>query len=107
MKDGVNLPQCSVAPCAISSRACAGYTIGMKTAISIPDDVFAGAEQLAADMHQSRSLLYTRAVREYLARHSPDRVTAALDAVYGGEEDAHEQEFLHAAGRSTLERSEW
>jgi predicted transcriptional regulator len=81
-----------------------GYTLGMKTAISIPDDVFSEADQLARETKQSRSQLYTRAVREYVARHSADSVTAALDALVVGEPDSG---FATAAGRSILERSEW
>ena len=57
----------------------------MKTAVSLPDDVFADAEELARTQKTSRSALYTAAMREYLARHAPDRVTAALDTVYASE----------------------
>jgi metal-responsive CopG/Arc/MetJ family transcriptional regulator len=47
----------------------------MKTAISIPDDVFAGAERLAKRTKKSRSQLFSDAVREYLARHTAEEVT--------------------------------
>jgi len=85
----------------------AGYTPGMKTAISIPDDVFQAAERVAAELKQSRSQLYSCAVKEYVARHSADSVTVALDAVYGGEADQSELEFLRVAARQALEHSEW
>ena len=49
-----------------------GYTFGMKTAVSVPDEVFQRAERLAKRMKVSRSELYSRALREYLARHAPD-----------------------------------
>jgi metal-responsive CopG/Arc/MetJ family transcriptional regulator len=78
----------------------------MKTAISIPDDVFTEADQLARKLKQSRSQLYSRAVREYVARHSEDDVTSALDALYAQEEPAQD-EFGQAAAKRTLERSEW
>ncbi len=78
----------------------------MKTAISIPDDVFNDAEALARELKQSRSQLYSRAVKEYVARHSSDSITAALDAVYDGELDA-DGEFATAAGRLILEQTEW
>jgi metal-responsive CopG/Arc/MetJ family transcriptional regulator len=77
----------------------------MKTAISIPDDVFAEADRLAAKLSQSRSQLYSRAVREYVARHSSDDVTSALDAVFA-KEDADDG-FATSAGKRMLERSEW
>lgn len=78
----------------------------MKTAISIPDDLFAEADELARRLKQSRSQLYSRAVREYVARHSTDAVTAALDALYA-QEDSALDEFGKAVAKRTLERSEW
>jgi len=78
----------------------------MKTAISIPDDVFADAESLAKALNASRSQLYSRAVREFVARHSPERVTAALDEVC---DDVAESgaAFARTAARHALHRSEW
>jgi metal-responsive CopG/Arc/MetJ family transcriptional regulator len=77
----------------------------MKTAISIPDDVFREADDLAHKMKKSRSEIYSRAVREYVARHAEDRVVAALDAVY--EEATDSDEFARAAARRSLGNSEW
>jgi predicted transcriptional regulator len=82
------------------------YTRGMKTAISIPDDVFADAEILARDLKTSRSELYSRAVREYVARHSSDDVTAALDQVCA-EGDSADKAFIGEAATRTMGRSEW
>jgi metal-responsive CopG/Arc/MetJ family transcriptional regulator len=78
----------------------------MKTAISIPDDVFAQADRLAGKLKQSRSQLYSRAVREYVARHSDDDVTSALDTLYA-EEAPVSDDFGKTAAKRTLERSEW
>ena len=83
-----------------------GYTFGMKTAISIPDEVFCEADALARELKQSRSQLYTRAVREYVARHSVDSVTAALDALVAEDPDL-DSAFATSVGRSVLEHSEW
>lgn len=82
------------------------YTKGMKTAISIPDDVFRGAERLARHSKKSRSQLFSDAVREYISRHAPDDVTAAMDRVCA---DLGERtdDFVPAAARRTLKRSEW
>jgi hypothetical protein len=76
----------------------------MKTAISIPDDLFDEADALVKRMKTSRSELYSRAVREFVARHSPDRVTE-LDSLYP--EDLEPDEFVVEASRRALERSEW
>jgi hypothetical protein len=51
----------------------------MKTAISIPDDVFESAERLARRTKRSRSRLFSDALKEYLARHTPDKVTEAMN----------------------------
>jgi metal-responsive CopG/Arc/MetJ family transcriptional regulator len=78
----------------------------MKTAVSIPDDVFAKAERLARRMKKSRSELFSNALDEYIARHAPDQVTEAMNHVcaeIGMEPDL----FVAAASRRTLERSEW
>ena len=78
----------------------------MKTAVSIPDDVFADAERLASRLQTSRSNLYARALAEFVARHDDDRVTALMDQAVreaGGKGDA----FLDAAARQAVQRAEW
>jgi hypothetical protein len=42
------------------------YTPLVKTAISIPDEVYEAAEKLADELKMSRSELYARAVSEYV-----------------------------------------
>ena len=54
----------------------------MKTAISIPDEVFDAAEEVAKRLGMSRSQLYVTALREYLRTHRSRGVTARLDEVY-------------------------
>lgn len=87
-------------------RGSSGYTWSMKTAVSIPDDVFEEAERLAVELQTSRSHLYSRALQEFVARHSPDRLTEAMNRVLdkvGGEVDG----FTAKASRQVLERVEW
>jgi metal-responsive CopG/Arc/MetJ family transcriptional regulator len=78
----------------------------MKTAVSIPDDVFEEAEALAQRAKRSRSDVYARALSEYVARHAPDRITEAMDRVLDDIELAKDK-FTARAARRTLERSEW
>ncbi len=78
----------------------------MKTAISIPDDLFEDAERLARTLKKSRSRLYGDAVREYVARHAADEVTEALDQVLGILASREDGFATTAAGR-TLTRSDW
>lgn len=82
------------------------YTSGMKTAISIPDGLFAEANAFAQRSGRSRSALYAAAMREYLSRHATDDVTAAINAVCDevGDEDL---EFVRAASAAVLRRVEW
>ena len=83
-----------------------GYTHGMKTAISIPDDVFADADRLAKALKTSRSELYSRAVREYVSRHATGEVTASLDRTCQ-EIGAADADFAGEASRRVLEGVEW
>jgi len=78
----------------------------MKTAISIPDDLFEDAERLARTLKKSRSRLYGDAVREYVARHSGDQVTQALDQMLETVTTS-DSEFTTNAARPILERSDW
>ena len=78
----------------------------MKTAISLPDRVFAEAQRLARRLGKSRSQLYSEALAEYLARHDPEAVTQALDDLFA-RGDARPDPFVSEAARRTLERSEW
>lgn len=82
------------------------YTIGMKTAISIPDDLFEGAEDLARRTKKSRSRLFRDALQEYLARHTPDQVTEAMNHALA-ELGTSSDPFISNAARRVLERSEW
>ncbi len=78
----------------------------MKTAVSIPDDIFHDAETLAHRAKRSRSEVYARALREYVARHAVDRVTEAMDRALD-EVDEPGDEFASRAGRRALKRTDW
>jgi metal-responsive CopG/Arc/MetJ family transcriptional regulator len=78
----------------------------MKTAVSIPNDLFDVAERLARRTRKSRSRLFSDALREYVARRSPDKITETMDqalAEIGNSTDP----FVVAAFRKRLEQSEW
>jgi len=78
----------------------------MKTAVSIPDEVFDEGERLARRMKRPRSEIYSRALAEYVARHTPDRVTEAMNRTLA-EINERADDFSRAASRRVLERSEW
>lgn len=78
----------------------------MKTAISLPDAVFRAAERQAKRSGKSRSQLYAEALAEYLSRHAPDEVTAAMNRVVD-QLDATPDPDVLAAAHSVLQRVEW
>lgn len=78
----------------------------MKTAVSIPDEVFAKVERLARRAGRSRSEVFSAALAEYVARHAPDEVTEAMDRVIADLGDQIDP-FVSAAGRQVLEHAEW
>ena len=78
----------------------------MKTAVSVPDAIFERAEKLARRLRKSRSQLYSDALREYVARHDPAAVTAALEALYEGD-DSRTDAFVRESARRTLRATDW
>ena len=78
----------------------------MKTAVSVPDEIFQRVERLARGSGRSRSEVYSAALREYVARHAPDEVTDSLNqvvAAVGNETDS----FVASASRLVLDATEW
>jgi metal-responsive CopG/Arc/MetJ family transcriptional regulator len=78
----------------------------MKTAISLPDDLFAAADALAERLGVSRSKLFATAVAEYIAKHQGRRVTAKLDALYATE-DSTVDPALRAAQARAVRHEAW
>jgi metal-responsive CopG/Arc/MetJ family transcriptional regulator len=78
----------------------------MKTAVSIPDDVFEQVERFAKSEKRSRSEVFSAALREYMARHAPDEVTEAINRAIDEIGD-QKDEFVAAASRRVLERTDW
>ncbi len=76
----------------------------VKTAVSLPDDVFADAERLAARLGWSRSQLYAKAVEEFVAAHADeDAVTAALDRLA----DQLDTSASYASGKALIDAGLW
>lgn len=78
----------------------------MKTSISVPDDVFLAGERLTQRLALSRSALYTKALREFLARHDEDEITRRLNEVYEHESSALDPVISQIAARS-LPKESW
>jgi len=72
------LPPASRGRRALVSDGNTGYTRGMKSAVSLPDDLFREIDACARALKLTRSGLLATAAREFLARHR--RPSDATDA---------------------------
>jgi metal-responsive CopG/Arc/MetJ family transcriptional regulator len=78
----------------------------MKTAISLPDDLFASADVLARRLGMSRSGLIAAALAEFVAKHKASKISERLDVVYSAEQGRVDS-AVSRAQRRVLEQSEW
>lgn len=78
----------------------------MKTAISLPDDLFRSADALAERLGISRSQLFATALAEYLAKHQTRKITDRLNTVYSTEPGTLDP-ALHKAQRRSLNADTW
>ena len=58
----------------------------MKTAISVPDEVFLRVDRFARTRRLSRSAVFTAAAAEYVQKHRGDDITQRLNAIYASED---------------------
>lgn len=79
----------------------------MKTAISLPDHLFASADALASRLGMSRSGLIAAALTEFIARHRAAKVSERLDAVYGAEESRVDPSISAAQRRAIRDATDW
>ena len=80
----------------------------VKTAVSIPDEIFEQATRQAKKLGISRSELVTRALREYLADPRARDIQASYDRAFGDSPDDDETAALRAeAARKGLADVEW
>ena len=78
----------------------------MKTAVSIPDELFEQADALASRLGQSRSEIYQKALADYVARHESVAVTRALDEL-ADQLAAEDRAFFTVAASRAFERNKW
>lgn len=84
-----------------------GYTFGMKTAISLPDELFEAAERVARRLGLSRSELYQRALAKYLESQNGAAITAELNEVYSTQDNSRLDPVLDKLQRASLVREDW
>lgn len=78
----------------------------MKTAISIPDQIFQAAESLAHRLGKSRSQLYAEAVSEYMESHKNQDVTKILNGIYAAQDSSLDEE-LNSMQMQSIPKEEW
>jgi len=78
----------------------------VKTATSVPNDLFRAAEKLAGRLGVSRSRLYAKAMVEFLGRHRGEDVTEKLNRLYE-KEPARLDSISAAIQGAGLTKDEW
>ena len=78
----------------------------MKTAISVPDDLFRTAEAAARRLRVSRSKLYATALADFLERQQSDTITERLNEIYK-RRPAKLDPALHRAQLKSLQKESW
>ncbi len=78
----------------------------MKTAISLPDEVFKKVERKARQMGLSRSEFFVRAAERFLESMNHESVTASYNEAFASEDRATET-FRRKATRAALLGVEW
>jgi hypothetical protein len=78
----------------------------MKTAISVPDDIFELSKKLAKKLKVSRSKIFAMGVQKLAEEYDDDEITARLNEVYGKEKAEVDPVLLKMALMS-LPKDEW
>jgi metal-responsive CopG/Arc/MetJ family transcriptional regulator len=78
----------------------------MKTAVSVPDELFRIAEATARRLRVSRSELYAKAIAEFLNRQDSDTITERLNEVYS-RQPAKLDSGLHRAQLKSFKKERW
>ena len=78
----------------------------MKSAISLPDELFESADALAQRLRLSRSELYATAVAEYLAKHRDEDITGRLNDVFANKPSGIDPALRSSQARS-VSSAEW
>jgi len=82
----------------------------MKTAISIPDDLFKTAEKAAKRMGIPRSQLFARALEEFIQSQSKNSVTEKLNQVYKKDSRKSKEDISNSSVeflRKSLKNDAW
>ncbi|MCD6262487.1 MAG: CopG family transcriptional regulator [Deltaproteobacteria bacterium] len=82
---------------------------GIKTAISLEEELFNKVKKLAKEMNLSRSKLFSLAVKDFLQKQENKKILAQLNSAYSdsqNEEDAVSK-GMHRKQREIVGRESW
>lgn len=82
----------------------------MKTAISIPDDVFKDVNKLSKKLSCSRSQVFTNAAKEYIEKMRNRQIFDSLNNAYRDEETVEETKVREKSKKyhaRMLKREKW
>jgi len=96
------LQQRAESPLGCDQTVIPSYTRCMKTAISVPDEIFNQVGSQAAELGISRSEFFTRAARQYLSQLENASLTQQIDAAIDAAGDDESGHAAAAAGRAFL-----
>jgi hypothetical protein len=78
----------------------------VKTAVFVPDELFAKAEAAARRLGMSRSQLFATAISQFLERQQKNCVTERLDEVYS-RRPASVNSALHRSQLKSIGKGSW
>jgi len=97
----------TVADVGCAPRYTRSYTPRVKTAISLPDELFRQANQVARRLKLTRSELFRRALAAFVASSRDAEVTASYDAAFASDEPVEARRIRQRAARRILRDVEW
>lgn len=83
---------------------------GVKTAISLNEELFSKVNQLADNLHISRSKVFTLAVQDYVKKQENQALLARLNEAYKDlpvEEERKIQKSMRGKQKKLIERESW
>jgi len=83
---------------------------GVKTAISLDEELFDKVNKLAHELHVSRSRLFTIAVKDYLKKQENQALFAQLNDAYSDHPDEEERKIstsIKSKHRKIIRQEPW
>ncbi len=83
---------------------------GVKTAISLDEELLIKVNRLSNDLHVSRSKVFTLAVQDYLKKQENQSLLAQLNEAYDDfprEKEREISEFMRMKHKKIIEQESW